>query len=114
MSIGDENGELVIYTGNDGKPKIDVRFQDETVWLSQKQLAELYGTTKQNISQHVKNIFAEGELQANSVVKNYLTTAADGKSYDTEHYNLDMIISLGYRITSGVATTFRILTTQRT
>ncbi|MCL1867725.1 MAG: virulence RhuM family protein [Paludibacter sp.] len=80
---------------------------EDTVWLTQKQLAEIFDTTKQNIGQHIKNIVEEGELNKNSVVKIFFTTAADGKNYNTYHYNLDMIISLGYRINSKVATKFR-------
>ncbi len=105
------NNEIIIYEGENGKPTIEVRMQGETVWLTQKQLAELFDTTKQNISQHVKNILKELELSEDSVVKKILTTAEDGKSYNTEHYNLDMIISLGYRISSRVATNFRIWAT---
>ncbi|MBU4306061.1 MAG: virulence RhuM family protein [Candidatus Omnitrophica bacterium] len=101
------NSQLIIYQTETGKTKIDVRFQDETVWLSQQLMAELFHTTKQNISLHVKNIFEEGELQEDSVVKDFLTTASDGKSYRTKFYNLDMIISVGYRIKSKVATHFR-------
>ncbi|MBI5416692.1 virulence RhuM family protein [Candidatus Poribacteria bacterium] len=101
------NSQLIIYQTEDGEIKLDVRFQDETVWLSQQLMAELFQTTKQNISLHIKNIFEEGELQENSVVKDFLTTASDGKSYQTKFYNLDMIISVGYRIKSKVATHFR-------
>jgi hypothetical protein len=81
--------------------------EDETVWLSQAQMAELFQTTKQNISLHVNNAFKEGELEPNSVVKEYLTTAADGKNYSTKHYNLDVIISVGYRVKSLRGTQFR-------
>ncbi|MBI4650814.1 virulence RhuM family protein [Candidatus Desantisbacteria bacterium] len=101
------NSQLIIYQTEDGETKLDVRFQDETVWLSQQLMAELFQTTKQNISLHIKNIFEEGELQEDSVVKDFLTTASDGKSYQTKFYNLDMIISVGYRIKSKVATHFR-------
>ncbi|MBU4478198.1 MAG: virulence RhuM family protein [Candidatus Omnitrophica bacterium] len=99
--------ELIIYQTEAGETKIDVRFQNETVWLSQQLMAELFQTTKQNISLHIKNIFEEGELSERSVVKDFLTTAADGKSYQTKFYNLDLIISVGYRIKSKVATHFR-------
>lgn len=98
---------IVIYQSNDGKTKIDVRFEDETVWLSQAQLVELYQTSKANISEHIKHIFEEGELDEKSVVRKFRTTASDGKSYNVAFYNLDMIISLGYRIKSLVATQFR-------
>jgi hypothetical protein len=99
--------EIVIYQSEDNKPQIEVRLEDETIWLNQKQLAELFDTTKQNIGQHIKNILHDGENDENEVVKKIFTTAADGKKYQVEHYNLDMIISLGYRINSVVATRFR-------
>jgi hypothetical protein len=99
--------QLLIYQAEDGKTKIEVQLQDETVWLSQKHLAELFQTSKQNIGQHLKNIFKEGELKENSVVKKFFTTAADGKKYQTSFYNLDAIISVGYRVKSHVATRFR-------
>lgn len=99
--------QIIIYKTEDGQTKIDVRFDGETVWLTQLALAELFQTTKQNISLHIKNIFEEGELQVDSVVKDFLTTAADGKNYTTNYYNLDLIISVGYRIKSRIATAFR-------
>ena len=103
----DTKGEIAIYQSKDGQTKIDVRFEDETVWLTQAQLVELYQSSKSNISEHIKHIFEEGELDENSVVRNFRTTAADGKDYNTKFYNLDMIISLGYRVKSMVATQFR-------
>lgn len=105
--IKNPQGEIIIYHSDDGNIKIDVKMEDETVWLSQAQLVELYQTSKSNISEHIKHIFEEGELDENSVVRNFRTTAADGKTYDTKHYNLDMIISLGYRVKSIIATNFR-------
>jgi len=105
--------QIIIYKTEAGETKIDVRFDSETAWLTQNALAELFQTTKQNVSQHVKNIFEEGELQPNSVVKDFLTTAADGKNYVTNYYNLDLIISVGYRIKSSIATTFRQWATKR-
>ena len=105
--INDNKGEIAIYQSKDGQTKIDVRFEDETVWLTQAQLVELYQSSKSNISEHIKHIFEEGELDENSVVRNFRTTAADGKDYNTKFYNLDMIISLGYRVKSMVATQFR-------
>lgn len=90
-----------------------VRFEGETVWLTQQNLAELFQSSKQNIGQHLKNIFAEGELSEGSVVKNFFTTAADGKRYATNFYSLDAIISVGYRVKSAIATRFRIWATQR-
>jgi hypothetical protein len=113
MKNKDNFGDIIIYEGANGTPGIEVRLQGETVWLNQKQLTELFGTTKQNISQHIENIISDGELVENSVVKKILTTASDGKSYNTEHYNLDIIISLGYRINSHIATNFRIWATER-
>lgn len=104
--------EIIIYQTQDGQTKIDVRIENETVWLTQNQMAELFQTTKQNISLHIKNIFEERELLENSVVKDYLTTASDGKNYNTKHYNLDVIISVGYRVKSLRGTQFRIWATQ--
>lgn len=102
-----KTGEIVIYQTDDGQTKIDVRFEDETVWLTQAQLVDLYQSSKANVSEHIKHIFEEGELDENSVVRNFRTTAADGKLYNTKFYNLDMIISLGYRVKSILATRFR-------
>ncbi len=99
--------QILIYQSEDGRTKIEVQLQDETVWLTQKHMAELFQTSKQNIGQHLKNIFAEGELDKNSVVKKFFTTAVDGKKYRTSFYNLDAIISVGYRVKSHVATRFR-------
>lgn len=103
---------IIIYQTQDGKTKIDVKIENETVWLTQNQMAELFQTTKQNVSLHIKNIFEEGELSENSVVKDFLTTAQDGKNYNTKHYNLDVIISVGYRVKSLRGTQFRIWATQ--
>ena len=105
--------EILIYQTEDGQTKIDVKFEDETVWLTQAQLCELYQTSKSNISEHIKHIFEEGELEENSVVRKFRTTAADGKNYNIIHYNLDMIISLGYRVKSKIATNFRRWATER-
>lgn len=99
--------EIIIYQTEDGYTKIDVKFEDETVWLTQAQLCELYQTSKSNISEYIKHIFEEEELDEESVVRKFRTTAADGKNYNTIHYNLDMIISLGYRVKSKIATNFR-------
>jgi hypothetical protein len=107
------NNEVIIYSGGNGQSGIEVRLQGETAWLSQAQLAELYQSSKANVSEHIKNIFEEGELEKNSVVRDFRTTAADGKTYSVEHYSLDMIISLGYRIKSSIATKFRIWATDR-
>ena len=115
MSKGIEksHGEVVIYTTDEGNTKIDVRFIDDTVWLSQAQLCKLYQTSKSNISEHIKHIFEEDELSEESVVRNFRTTSSDGKNYNILHYNLDMIISLGYRIKSKIATNFRKWATER-
>ena len=106
-------GQLLVYAAEDGRIKIDVRLENETVWLTQQHMAELFQTSKQNIGQHLKRVFSEGELIETSVVKNFFTTAADGKSYRTNFYNLDAIISVGYRVKSAVATRFRIWATQQ-
>lgn len=112
--LNDENkGDIVIYQSESGETKIDVRFQDETVWLTQAQLCELYQSSRANVSEHIKNIFEEGELEQSAVVRKIRTTAADGKTYAVNHYNLDMIISLGYRIKSSIATQFRRWATER-
>lgn len=113
MNKNNNQGEIVIYQTDDGDTKIDVRFVDETVWLTQAQLCELYQTSKSNVSEHIKNIFEEGELEENSVVRKFRTTASDGKNYNVSYYNLDMIISLGYRIKSITATQFRHWATER-
>ncbi len=105
--------EIILYEANDGQTRIDVLLDGETVWLTQGQMVELFNTTKQNISLHIKNIFEEGELQENSVVKEYLTTATDGKKYKTNFYNLDVIISVGYRVKSNIGTQFRIWATKQ-
>lgn len=105
--------EFIIFRTEDEQVSVDVRLEDETIWLTQDQIATLYGVERPGITQHIKNIFAEGELQENSVSKKFLRTAADGKSYDTKHYNLDMTISLGYRVNSKIATQFRIWATKR-
>jgi len=107
------NSELLIYQTEDGQTKIDVRLEEETVWLSQKQMVELFQTTKQNVSLHIRNIFKEGELDEISVVKDYLTTASDGKQYSTNYYNLDVVISVGYRVKSHRGTQFRIWATKQ-
>jgi len=103
-----DNSEVIVYQTNDGNLKMNVRLEEETVWLTQMQMVELFQSTKQNVSLHINNAVAEGELDPNSVVKEYLTTAADGKNYRTKHYNLDAIISVGYRVKSLRGTQFRI------
>jgi len=108
-----KKSEFLLYQTEDGHTKLEVRLENETVWLTQQMMAELFQTTKQNIGQHLKNIFSEGELPENSVVKEFFTTASDGKKYKIRFYNLDAIISVGYRIKSIVATRFRMWATQR-
>jgi hypothetical protein len=102
------NSDIKIYQLEDGQTEVQVRFDNETVWLTQTQMVELFQATKQNISLHIRNIFKEGELQEISVVKDYLTTASDGKRYNTKHYNLDLIISIGYRINLKRGTQFKL------
>jgi hypothetical protein len=108
-----EKTEILLYQTEDGNTRVEVRLEAETVWLTQMQMVELFQTTKQNISLHVRNIFQEGELQEVSVIKESLTTAADGKNYRTKCYNLDVIISVGYRVKSHRGTQFRIWATQQ-
>ncbi len=104
---------ILIYQSQDGQIKVDVRFDNETVWLSIDQMATLFGRDKSTISRHIKNIFEEGELQATSVVAKFATTASDDKVYQVDYYNLDVIISVGYRVKSQQGTQFRIWATQR-
>lgn len=116
MSIDGQDGEVIVYVGDDGKPRIDVKFQGETVWLTQAQLVELFDSSKANISEHISNIYAEGELEETATVRKFRTVRMEGDrevTRDIEHYNLDMIISLGYRVKSQIATKFRIWATQR-
>lgn len=103
-----ENNILIPYTSGIESQPIEVLIENETVWLTQLQMVQLFQSTKQNISLHIANIFKEGELEENSVVKEYLTTATDGKKYKTKLYNLDVIISVGYRVKSKTGTQFRI------
>ena len=99
--------QLILYTTEDGRSQIQLRAHEQTVWLSQLELAELFATSKQNIGQHLKSIFAEGELTEASVVKQHFTTAADGKRYQTLLYNLDAILAVGYRVRSPRGVQFR-------
>lgn len=107
------NFEFIIFKTEDEQISVDVRLDEQDVWLTQDQIAMLFSVERPGVTQHIKNIFSEGELQEDSVSKKFLRTAKDGKKYDTKHYNLDMIISLGYRINSKVATQFRIWATKR-
>ena len=106
LILSEEKGEIVLYQPNDNI-RLEVRLQDETVWLTQQQMAELFNTTRNNITLHIGNIFKEGELEVNSVRKESLLTAADGKKYRTKFYDLDVIISVGYRVKSPIGTRFR-------
>jgi len=110
--MSNEN-KIVLYQDENGITNVSVRFANDDLWLTQNQIAEIYDTTKQNIGQHIKNIVQDGELVENSVVKEFFTTAADGKKYNTMHYNLDMIIAIGYRVQSQIATRFRRWATER-
>jgi hypothetical protein len=111
--IKQNNSDILIYQSDNDEIRIDVRLEDETVWLSQKLMAELFGKDKRTISEHITNIFREGELIEDPVVRNFRTTASDGKLYSTKYYNLDVIISVGYRVKSLQGTKFRIWATQR-
>ena len=113
MSEVANHGEMIVYQSGDGCPHINVRLENETVWLSIDQMAKLFSRNKSTISRHIKNIFDEGELERNSVVANFATTAADGKTYQVDYYNLDMIIAVGYRVRSSVGTQFRQWATAR-
>ena len=113
VEMKEEQGQIIIYQTEDGNTHIDVKIEDETIWLTQNQLVELYQTSKSNVSEHIKHIYEDGELDEDSVVRKFRTTASDGKKYNVIYYNLDMIISLGYRIKSIIATQFRRWATER-
>lgn len=109
-------GELLVYTGDDGQIRLEVRLEEETIWLTQQLIAELFGTTVPNVSMHIRNIFEEGELSPEATVKKFLTVRREGARQvrrELEYYNLDMIISVGYRVKSLTATRFRIWATER-
>ncbi len=99
--------DIVIYATKEGRSKLEVVLEDETIWLNQKQIAELYGKSKKTISEHISNIFAEEELDKETVVRKFRTTASDGKKYDIAYYNLEMIIAVGFRVRSRAGTQFR-------
>ena len=107
------SGEIIIYQGKDGLTKIDVKMENESVWLTLDQMADLFDRNKSTISRHIKNIFEENELTRDSVVANFATTAADGKTYQVDYYNLDVVISVGYRVKSIIGTHFRQWATER-
>lgn len=100
-------GQVLIYNTPNGVTKLEVKFYEDTVWLSQEQLVELYQSSKSNISEHIKHIFEEQELDENSVIRKFRTTASDGKNYNVKYYNLEMIIAIGYRVKSNIGTNFR-------
>ena len=104
---------IVLYQTEDGRTRLEVRLENDTVWLTQKLMAELFQKDVRTINEHIQNIFSEGELSPEAVIRKFRITAADGKSYDTQHYNLDVIISVGYRVKSPRGTQFRIWATQR-
>ena len=106
-------GEFLLYQTEDGRTRVEVRMEQETVWLTQKQMAELFQKDVRTVSEHIGNIFEEAELQPDSVIRNFRITASDGKQYETQHYSLDVIISVGYRVKSLRGTQFRIWATQR-
>ena len=109
----DKENKLILYKDEEGRVSVNTRFADEDVWLTQAQLVEIYQSSKSNISEHLTNIFADKELEQGAVVRNFRTTAADGKNYQVLHYNLDVIIALGYRVQSPIAVRFRRWATQR-
>ena len=113
MKNKDNQSHIILYQTEDGQAKIQVKLEDETVWLTQKQMATLFDKGIPTINEHIKNIFKEGELKENSVIRKFRITASDAKSYKANFYNLDVIISVGYRVKSLRGTQFRIWATQR-
>lgn len=106
-----QKGEIIIYTSEDGSISLDTKLENDTIWLTQKQMAELFDKNIRTVNEHINNIFKEGELDKSSVIRNFRMTASDGKQYDTNFYNLDVIISVGYRVKSLRGTQFRIWAT---
>lgn len=100
-------GEILLYSDENGREFVNVIFKDETFWLTQKAMSELFDCTTDNISRHLENIFTDGELDKDSVTEKFSVTTADGKNYQTQHYNFDAIIAVGYRVNSKEATRFR-------
>lgn len=100
-------GEFLLYTTEDGESRVECRFENETLWLSQALMGELYDRSKKTISEHLKNLFEEGELETDSVVRNFRTTAVYGKTYDVQHDNLEAILAVGYPVKSPRGTQFR-------
>lgn len=109
----DNKSQIIIYKSEDGQAKINVHFEGETAWLTQKLMSELFEVAISTVNEHLKNIFGTSELSENSAIRNFRITAEDGKAYDTKHYNLDVIIALGYRVNSKRATQFRVWATAR-
>ena len=109
----DKENKLILYKDVEGRVSVNTRFADEDVWLTQAQLVEIYQSSKSNISEHLTNIFADKELEQDAVARKIRTTAANGKNYQVLHYNLDVIIALGYRVQSPIAVRFRRWATQR-
>ena len=105
--------EIILYQTEDGRARIECRFEGESIWLTQKLMAELFQKDVRTINEHIQNVFEEGELPPDSVIRKFRITAADGKTYETQHYNLDVVISVGYRVKSARGTQFRIWATQR-
>ena len=103
----DKENKLILYNDDEGRVSMNVRFADEDIWLTQAQLVEIYQSSKSNVSEHLTNIFADKELEYDAVVRKIRTTAADGKNYQVLHYNLDVVIALGYRVQSAVAVRYR-------
>ncbi len=113
MNGDNPNSEMVVYVGDDGKPQIQARLQDENMWLTQVQLAQVFQTTRQNIGQHIKNIYEEKELDPSATIKKFFIVQTEGDrevSRSIEYYSLDMVIALGYRVKSNIATNFHIWT----
>ena len=112
LSLQDQTTEFLLYTAPNGAIKVEVLLSNETIWLTQKRMAELFGVGVPAIYKHLKNIFESNELVQDSVISILETTAEDGKKYQTQYYNLDVVISVGYRVNSAQATQFRIWATQ--
>ncbi len=106
-----EHGKIIIYQAENGQTTLDVKLEEETVWLTQEQMTMLFDRNKRTVSEHIRNVFKEGELAEYAVVRKFRTTARDGKSYEINYYNLDVIISVGYRVKSQRGTQFRIWAT---
>ncbi|MGP5057638.1 virulence RhuM family protein [Psychrobacter celer] len=113
MTTNEINSKMEIYQSSDGQPSIRVQFENDSVWLNRQQLSDLFGRDVKTLGKHINNVFKEGELDKKAVVSKFATTATDGRTYQVEHYNLDVIISVGYRVKSQRGTQFRIWATQR-